>query len=224
MESVTDSQEWLRVTLSSIGDAVITTDAHGKVTFLNPVAQALTGWTQDQAVGFSLERVFHIVNEETRAEVPNPARRALKEGLVVGLANHTLLISRDGTERPIDDSAAPIQNEKGETAGAVLVFRDITERKRAEAARARLAAIVESSDDAIISKDLTGIITSWNRGAERLFGYTAEEAIGKSVTMLIPPTYIHDESAILKRLGRGASINHYETVRQHKNGSRLQIF
>ena len=107
--------------------------------------------------------------------------------VVVGLANHTILISRDGTETPIDDSAAPIRDDQGRIHGVVLIFRNIAERRRAEVAQARLAAIVESSDDAIISKDLDGIIASWNKGAERVFGYTAEETIGQSITLLIPP-------------------------------------
>ena len=109
-----EQREWLRVTLSSIGDAVITTDTDGLVTFLNPVAESLTGWTQAEATGIPLETVFKIINEETRRIVENPATRALREGLVVGLANHTLLIAKDGTERPIDDSAAPIRNAGGE--------------------------------------------------------------------------------------------------------------
>ena len=131
-EALQEQREWLRVALSSIGDAVITTCTKGRVTFLNPVAQSLTGWTQEEAAGLPLESVFKIVNEETRRTVENPATRALREGVVVGLASHTLLIPKDGTERPIDDSAAPIRNASGEVAGVVLVFRDITERRRAE--------------------------------------------------------------------------------------------
>ena len=131
-EALYEQRQWLQVTLSSIGDAVITTDAEGNINFLNPVAQALTGWTQEEAVGKPLDTVFKIVNEETRETVKNPATKALREGLVVGLANHTLLIAKDGAERPIDDSAAPIRNAKGEVAGVVLVFRDITERRRHE--------------------------------------------------------------------------------------------
>ncbi len=132
VEALHEQREWLHVTLSSIGDAVITTDTKGGVTFLNPVAQTLTGWTQDEATGVPLESVFQIVNEATRRTVENAATRALREGVVVGLANHTLLIAKDGMERPIDDSAAPIRNANGEVAGVVLVFRDITERKRQE--------------------------------------------------------------------------------------------
>jgi PAS domain S-box-containing protein len=127
-----EQRELLRVTLSSIGDAVITTDKEIRVTFLNPVAESLTGWTQEDAAGVPLDTVFQVVNEETRRTVENPAIRALREGVVVGLANHTLLIAKDGTERPINDSAAPIRNANGEVAGVVLVFRDVTERRRQE--------------------------------------------------------------------------------------------
>src|ERR1700726_2989004 len=124
--------EWCRVTLASIGDAVITTDTEGQVTFLNPVAESLTGWTLAEAAGQPLDRVFRIINEESRQPVESPTTRALREGVVVGLANHSLLIAKDGTERPIDDSAAPIRNDKGEVAGVVLVFRDIRQRRRQE--------------------------------------------------------------------------------------------
>jgi PAS domain S-box-containing protein len=125
--------EWLRVTLSSIGDAVITTDAEGRVTFLNGVAEGLTGWTRDEAVGRPMEEVFRIINETTRRPAEDPVGRVLREGVVVGLANHTLLIARDGRETMIDDSAAPIRDDDGRVAGVVLVFRDVAERRRQEA-------------------------------------------------------------------------------------------
>jgi PAS domain S-box-containing protein len=131
-EALQEQREWLRVALSSIGDAVITTDIKGCVTCLSPVAESLTGWTQDEAAGVPLESVFKTVNEETRETVENPATRALREGVIVGLANHTLLIARDGTERPVDNSAAPIRKASGEVAGVVLVFRDVSERRRQE--------------------------------------------------------------------------------------------
>ncbi len=216
-------RERLRITLASIGDAVISTDAEGRVTFLNGVAEALTGWTQAEAAGRPLPDVFRIVNEHTRQPVENPALRALREGVVVGLANHTVLIARDGTERPIDDSAAPMRDELGAPVGAVLVFRDVTERRRAEEAQARLAAIVESSEDAIVSKTLDGVIRSWNAGAERLFGYTAEEAVGRPITLIIPPERLDEEREILARLRRGERIEHFETVRVAKDGRRLDI-
>ncbi len=222
-ESLRKQSEWLRITLASIGDAVISTDADGRVTFLNGVAEGLTGWPQAEAIGRRLQDIFPIVNERTRQPVENPALRALREGAIVGLANHTVLIARDGTELPIDDSAAPMRDESGRPVGAVLVFRDVTERRRAEEASARLAAIVDSSDDAIVSKTLDGIIRSWNAGAERLFGHTAEEVVGRSITLIIPPERIDEERAILERLRRGERVEHFETVRVARDGRRLDI-
>ncbi len=132
MAAVEEERQLLRTTLASIGDAVITTDLEARVTNMNPVAESLTGWKAGDALGQSLETVFEIVAEDTREPVQNPALRALKEGVVVGLANHTILVRKDRTEVPIDDSAAPIRKD-GETVGCVLVFRDITERRRQEA-------------------------------------------------------------------------------------------
>ena len=122
-------RERLRVTLTSIGDAVLTTDSSCRITFVNHVAEALLGWSQQEMLGQPLEAVFRIVNERTREGVENPAQRSLREGAIVGLANHTVLIGEDGSERPIDDSAAPILDQ-GVIVGCVLVFRDITERRR----------------------------------------------------------------------------------------------
>jgi PAS domain S-box-containing protein len=130
-------RELLRVTLASIGDAVIATDTESRVTFLNPVAQDLTGWSEE-AQGRHLEAVFRIVHEQTRQPVENSVVKVLRDGRVVGLGNHTVLIARDGTERPIDDSAAPIRGATGETVGVVLIFRDVTERRRAEQEIGRL--------------------------------------------------------------------------------------
>ena len=126
-------------------------------------------------------------------------------------------------ERPIDDSAAPIYDAQGLLLGVVLVFRDVTERRRAEAARTHLAAIVESSDDAIIGKTLEGIITSWNRAAERLYGYTAAEMIGQPIVRLIPPDLADDFPMIMTRLRRGERIEHYETQRLAKDGTRIEV-
>jgi PAS domain S-box-containing protein len=124
-------RERFRTTLTSIGDAVVVTDAHGRVTLLNPVAQALTRWDAD-AIGRPIDEVFRIVNEATRSPVEDPVAKVLREGAIVGLANHTVLIGRDGTELPIDDSGAPIRDGRGRVAGVVLVFRDITARRAAE--------------------------------------------------------------------------------------------
>jgi PAS domain S-box-containing protein len=126
------SEERARATLYSIGDAVIATDHNGRVEQLNPVAEKLTGWAQTDACGKHLDEVFRIVNEQTRTAVESPVARVLREGQVVGLANHTLLIGKDGSEHPIADSGAPIRDEKGEVTGVVLVFRDQTEERAAQ--------------------------------------------------------------------------------------------
>ena len=130
------SERRYAVTLGSIGDAVIATDNQARVTFLNAVAEALTGWPLADAVGRPLAEVFRIVNEQTHQPVEDPAAKVLRLGKVVGLANHTALLVRDGGEIPIDDSGAPIIDEHGAIAGVVLVFRDVTQRRRAEEAEA----------------------------------------------------------------------------------------
>lgn len=125
-------QEWFRVTLASIGDAVIASDPAGRVTFMNPIAETLTGWTLSEALGAPLEHIFHIVREDTYEVVENPVTKVLQTGTVVGVANHTLLIRRNGSPIPIDDSGAPIVDAQGTILGVVLVFRDVTERRRQE--------------------------------------------------------------------------------------------
>jgi PAS domain S-box-containing protein len=135
-----EQREKLRVTLASIGDAVIATDAEGRVTFMNHIAESLTGWRHEDASMRPLADVFNIINEQTRQTVENPAPRVMCEGQIVSLASHTALITKDGTERPIDYSEAPIKDAKGKTVGAVLVFHDITKRKQEEDERSRLLA------------------------------------------------------------------------------------
>lgn len=223
-------QEVVRVTLRSIGDAVITTDIEGHITYINGVGESLTGWSHDEALGQPLDRVFHIVNEVTRLPVENPASRVLRDGVVVGLANHTLLIKKDGTECPIDDSAAPIRNEEGHVSGCVLIFRDVTAQRLAERDKINqlrtahlLASIVESSNDAIIGKSLDGIIQSWNAAAEQLFGFTAEQAVGQHISIVIPPERLAEEDRIIDSLKKGKRIEHYETERIRSDGQRIFV-
>lgn len=225
-----ESREVFRVTLRSIGDAVITTDTNGCITYLNEIAESLTGWSHEEALGEPLGRVFHIVNEATRNPVESPATRALREGIVVGLANHTVLIRKDGSECPIDDSAAPIRNEQGHVSGCVLIFRDVTAQRLAEREKAnqlitarQLAAIVESSNDAIIGKSLDGIIQSWNAAAERLFGYTAEEAIGQHIALVIPPERLAEEDEIIMSLRAGQRVADFETERVRRDGQKINV-
>ncbi len=343
-------REWFEVTLASIGDAVITTDVEGCVSFLNPVAEAMTGWALKDALGKPLAQVFRIVNEDTRLPADNPVDRVLATGTVVGLANHTSLIAKDLSETAIEDSAAPIRDTNGKVAGAVMVFHDVTRRRRAERAlriseerlravfaqaavgiavagidgrfleanqkfsailgysleelrgltfldlthaddlettrtqvrrlldgvipnyvlekrylrkggatvwsnttvtmlrqedgnatqfigiiediterkqsellRSRLAAVVEHSDDAIITKTLDSIVTTWNPGAERMFGYSAAEMIGKPISMLTAANHLDEEPAIIERLRNGERIDHYETIRRRKDGELIDV-
>jgi PAS domain S-box-containing protein len=341
------SRESLRTTLRSIGDAVISTDEAARIVFMNPVAERLTGWTLADARGLPLPQVFRIFNEQTRETVESPAEKVLRDGLTVGLANHTVLLARDGREVAIDDSGAPIRDASGRVVGVVLVFnditerraaeaalrrrereltdfienatiglhwvgadgtilwanraelemlgyeadeyvgrnigefhadretiddiltrlkcgeeldsyearlrhkdgsiryalissnvlwnerdefvhtrcftRDITDRKRAEEETARLAAIVKSSHDAVIGKTLDGRITSWNEAAEKMYGYTAGEALGRHVSLLVPEERSAELEEMLSSLGRGESIEQFETERVAKSGARLDV-
>src|SRR5262245_23872781 len=225
-----ERRELLRVTLFSIGDGVITTDVAARVTSMNPVAETLTGWTERDARGRPLDEVFRIISEDTRQAAPSPAVKALRQGIIVGLANHTVLIRRNGEEHPIDDSAAPIRDEHGRVSGCVLIFRDVSEQRGAEREKSRqlltarlLASIVESSDDAIVSKSLDGIIQSWNAGAERIFGYTAAQAVGRHISLIIPPDRISEEDQIIASLKAGKRIEHFETERMRADGGRLLV-
>jgi PAS domain S-box-containing protein len=175
--------DWCRVTLASIGDAVITADINGGVTFLNPVAQSLTGCALEEAAGQPLDRVFRIINEESRQPVESPTVRALREGVIVGPANHSLLIAKDGTERPIDDSAAPIRNDKGAVAGVVLVFRDISERRRHEQhlqdALTYADNIIATMREPFLVLDKTLRIQTANRAFYQTFHAEKEETEGR---------------------------------------------
>lgn len=190
-----EAQGRLKATLYSIGDGVIATDAEGRVRQMNPVAEALTGWREDEAQGKPLEEIFCIVNEVTRATVENPVQQALREGLVVGLANHTLLIARDGTERPIADSAAPIHDESGSIIGVVMVFRDQTDErarlKDLQESESRLSQTIEFLPDATFVIDAQGTVVAWNRAIEDLTGIPAEEIIGRNDYAYAIPFYGH---------------------------------
>jgi PAS domain S-box-containing protein len=167
-------RERLRVTLASIGDAVLTTDGQGRITFGNPVAESLTGWSQPEMLGQPLENVVHIVHEQTRARAENPVERSLREGAIVGLANHTLLIRKDGSECPIDDSAAPILDEHGDIIGCVMVFRDITQRQRIEQQMHQIMIELKEGDRrkdeflALLGHELRGPLAPLRNGLELL--------------------------------------------------------
>lgn len=194
-----EAESWLSTTLTSIGDAVISTDRDGNVNFMNPIAEALTEWPLAEAKGKPLVEVFHIVNQQTRLSVPNPVEKVLEKGGIVGLANHTVIIGRNGKEAAIEDSAAPIRSSKdGPIQGVVLVFRDITEKydqkekladafKQLQHSEVRTRSILENALDAVVGMDEQGLITDWNGQAEKIFGYTREEAIGRRMSETIIP-------------------------------------
>ncbi len=217
--ALVETQRRLSVTLQSIGDAVVATDSDGRITFVNRVAEELLRCEERQIIGRPLGDIFRLLNEDTRHSMPNPVQQVLKLRKPVDLANYSVLVRPDGSELPIDDSAAPIFDTAGAVLGVVMVFRDVTEHRKALRTSAWLSAIVASSDDAIVSKDLNGTITTWNRGAERIFGYAADEIIGLPITTIIPPERHAEERDILARLGRGERIEHYETVRRKKDGT-----
>jgi len=171
-------QALLSTTLKSIGDAVITTDSNGLITFLNPVAEKLTGWSLSEAVGKPLLKVFNIINESTGKKPPNPVKKILEKGLVIELANHTVLISRNGQKIPIDDSGAPIKDEYGNILGAVLVFRDITEQRKAkkdmEYEKSLLDALMNNIPDSIYFKDRQCRLLRINRGMMKSLDMTQD--------------------------------------------------
>ncbi len=218
-----EQRRWFEATLASIGDGVITTDLQGRILHANQVAQSLLGWTEQEMAGRSIDDVFRVVDELTREKVESPAAKVLREGSVVGLAEHAVLIARDGAEIPIDDSGAPIRGAKGGITGMVLVFRDVTARRKAEETVRQLASIVESSQDAIIGHDLNGRFTSWNQGAERIFGYAAAEMIGQPASLIASTEAADEMPEVLRRIQAGEHVEQYQAVRRTKNGLLIDV-
>ena len=220
--------EWLRVTLASIGDAVIATDTTGRVTFVNAIAEALTGWTEAEARGRPALDVFNIVNETTRELVESPVDRVLRDGLIAGLANHTVLIRKDGTPVPIDDSGAPIRDADARLIGVVLVFRDISGRRQSEAAlqerEALYRSLVDLSPDAIfIHRE--GIIQYINgAGVQLLGGQRAEDLVGRSwLDEVVLPERGSIVRERLRQLGLGQAVPFVETRWRRFDGDLIEV-
>jgi PAS domain S-box-containing protein len=182
---VLDQRDWLQITLSSIGDGVVTADAGGRVNYLNPVAEKLTGWRLSDPAGKDVEQVLHLVNETTRKHVEQPVRKVIEEGRTVGLGNHTLLIARDGCERPIDGSAAAIKDDRGNVVGVVFIFRDITERRDAErlidAASQYAQSIVDTVREPLVVLDAELHVKSANRSFYETFKVEPAETEGRFI-------------------------------------------
>lgn len=217
--SARESRESLATTLRSIGDGVIVTDTQGRVTMMNAVAERLSGWREADARGRELSEVFRIINEGTRREVESPVAKVLRDGSVAGLANHTLLISKDGSEIPIDDSGAPVRDDEGEITGVVLVFHDITERRLTERAlsesESRIRAIAETASEAIITIDEASTILFANTAAEKIFGHPISEMVGRSLTMLMPD--------YLRRVHEAGIKNYIETGHKHISWEGVEL-
>ena len=191
---------------------------NGIITSWNKSAERLFGYTAEEIIG---QPVTLIIPPELHGDEPKILGKIRAGERIEHF--QTVRVHKNGQRIHVSLTVSPIKDENGKIIGAAKIVRDVTRQKRLEEAALRLAAIVESSDDAIASKDLNGIVTSWNRSAEKLFGYTAAEIIGKSITLIIPPELHHDEDMILSKIRRGEKIDHFETIRLHKNGERIEV-
>ena len=212
-----------RAMLDALPAAIYVTDRNGKLTYFNPACVAFSGRTPQ--IGSDHGSVMWKLFHPDGTPMPHdtcPMAVALREGRIVR-GVEAIAERPDGTRIWFEPFPTPLRDASGQIVGGINMLVDTTERHRAFDAQARLAAIVETSDDAIISKNLDGVIMSWNHGAERLFGYTPDETIGQSVTMLMPPERVNEEPGILERIRRGEKIDHYETVRRRKDGTLLDI-
>jgi PAS domain S-box-containing protein len=204
--------------VESSDDAIVSKDLNGTIISWNQAAERMFGYTAAEAVGRSIRMII-------------PADRQSEEDMVLARVREgeaithfeTIRVRKDGTLIPISLTVSPIHDEAGRVIGASKIARDMSAQAQAAVANRRLAAVVESSDDAIITKDLNSIITSWNPAAERMFGYTADEAIGRSVRMLIPDDLQDEEDVVLRKIRAGERMDHYETIRKHRDGTTLAI-
>jgi PAS domain S-box-containing protein len=211
------SRHLARVVESS-DDAIISKDLNGIITSWNGAAERMFGYAASETIGQSIRMII-------------PADRQAEEDVVLGRIRagqsvthfETIRQRKDGVLIPISVTVSPIRDDAGRVIGASKIARDISDRMQAAVANRRLASVVESSDDAIITKNLNSIVTSWNPAAERMFGYTADEAIGRSIRMLIPEELQDEEDVVLAKIRAGEKLDHFETICQHKDGTRLTI-
>ena len=205
----------LQAIVDSSDDAIVSKTVHGIITSWNRAAEKMFGYSANEVIGRSIRL---IIPPELQAE----------EDYVLGQIRlgervehyETARQTKDGRLVDISLTVSPIRNAQGEVVGASKIARDISDRKRLESL---MSAVIDSSDDAIVTKDLNGVITSWNGAAQKMFGYSASEVIGQSIRLIIPPELQAEEDYVLGEIRRGDRIDHYETVRQAKNGRRIDI-
>ena len=217
------SEAKLSVTLNSICDAVIATDRNARVTVLNPVAEQLTGWTQEQAMGHLADEVFHILDKSSRERATVPVAKALADGTIEGLSNHTLLVARSGVERDIADSCAPVRDSEGAIIGAVLVFRDVSKDYAVQQDLRDSAGLVQAILNTVVDGLITvsassGIVAQVNPATELLFGYARCELTGKNLSLLIPE--LAQNHGNLSELSAGLG---REVTGQRKDGSTFPL-
>jgi hypothetical protein len=214
-----DSNALLRGISDSTSDVIFAKDRQGRLRFANPATLKLIGKPLEEVLGKTDSELLQDI-DAARVVMEND-QRIMESGVPADIEE--IVRQSDGTRHVWASRKMPNKDAAGNVIGLLGVSRDVTDQKRAEETRAELAAIVESSDDAIIGKTLNGVITTWNGGAERIFGYTAAEVIGKNVLMLIPPEHQHEEAGIQQRLARGERIEHFETVRVAKTGATIDV-
>jgi PAS domain S-box-containing protein len=218
-----DTEESLAVTLASIEAGLVVLDRQGRVTRLNAVAEVMLGWSQAEALGVSAWEVMDRVDRPVWMRALNPVDHLVARGLTVDFPTSLLLRRRDGSQREVEAKAAPTYAADGSVRGATIVLRDLSAWRQSQINANLLAALVESSQDAIIGKTLDGSITSWNRAAENLFGYSAAEALGQHVQMLFPPDRLDEELRILADLARGMRVQPFDTERLTRAGHRIEV-
>lgn len=222
------SERRYAITLSSIGDGVIATNKNGEITFMNPVASALTGWDGDEVLGLPLTKVFYIINEVTRKTVESPVAKVLRSGKITGLANRTVLLAKDGREIPIDDCGAPIIDDNNEITGAVLVFHDVTRQRRADeklrASEERFRSVFETALIGMAIADLNGNLLQVNQSYEKMLGYTSEELRKLSIIFLTHPDDRAKSIEIVKQLSIGQfESSHLEKRYIRKDGTAISV-
>ena len=222
-EQLVENQQRLAVTLATVGAGFIATDREGRVTSMNAVAERLTGWLEAEARARPVGEVVRREDGAAEGLSINPVDAAIDRGITIDVVDRFVVLSRDGTRAPVELQAGLTRANDGSVLGMAMVIRERTATSRIETDSSRLAAIVASSNDAIVGKTLDGRITDWNGGAQALFGYSAAEAIGRSVTMLIPPERAEEELRIVANISSGERVPLFDTVRLAKDGRRIDV-